>query len=116
MNHIKNSNTRLPEPTEQQNELKDLASSPPNEEGIVEEFLIEPLPSVTVVTESVSQNEPSEIHYFHGAIGGYYRVNSPLEVGMLVVIGAFSILTVVILLIQFYRLFRAIIKDKRTYN
>ena len=77
---------------------------------------MDPLPSVTVVTESVSQNEPAEIPYFHGAIGGHYRENSPYEVCMLVVIGVFSVLTVLILIYQLYKLFRAIIKDKRTYN
>jgi len=35
MNHIKNSNLRLPEPTEQQNNHNERAPSPPNEEAIV---------------------------------------------------------------------------------
>lgn len=60
-----------------------------------------------------TQDIENEIHYFHGVIGGHYAKHSPYEWGMLFLICAFTVATIVILLFQCLQLARSLRKKSQ---
>ena len=54
-------------------------------------------------------------HYFHGAVGGHFSQAGVYENSILILIGVFSVFTIIILLAQCYKLCKAFKKDNSTY-